>query len=198
MDDRARVEPGTRAAWRAWLEANHALSPGAWVIYPRQRFAETGDLGYEEIVLEALCFGWIDSRPGTVDERRTSLYVAPRKRGSGWAVTNKARLKRLTAEGLMAPAGLAAVERAKADGSWTSIDAAEAAVEADDLLAALDRHPGARTNWDAFPRGERKRIIQWIDTAKRPETRAARIEEAASLAARNERANEWVPPEQRG
>lgn len=197
MAERPTVEPATRSAWRAWLAANHTSSSGVWVVYPKRRFAGPDALDYEGIVLEALCFGWIDSRPGTVDERRTSLYVAPRKPGSGWASTNKARIELLTADGLMAPAGLAAVERAKADGSWTRIDGAEAAVEAPDLLAALDSHPGAHANWDAFPRGERKRIIQWIDTAKRAETRAARIEETATLAAQNIRANLWRPKEPR-
>ena len=78
-----------------------------------------------ELVEEALCFGWVDSRPGTVDALRTKLYVAPRKRGSGWASTNKARIARLEAEGRMAPAGLAALEAAKADGSWALLDTSE-------------------------------------------------------------------------
>jgi uncharacterized protein YdeI (YjbR/CyaY-like superfamily) len=198
MEDRPTIEPATRADLRAWLVEHHATARGVWVVYPKRKHAAPGALDYEAIVLEALCFGWIDSRPGTVDERRTSLYVAPRKPRSGWAVTNKARLDLLEAEGLMAPAGLAAVQRAKADGSWSSIDAAEAAVEAPDLLDALGAVPGARANWDAFPRGERKRIIQWIEMAKRPETRAARIEETARLAALNLRANLWRPRDERG
>lgn len=198
MDDRPTVEPATRAEWRAWLAEHHASERGAWVVYPKRRHAGPESLDYEAIVLEALCFGWIDSRPGTVDERRTSLYIAPRKPGSGWAATNKARLDQLIAAGLMAPAGLAAVARARADGSWTSIDGAEAAVESRELLDALDGQPGARANWDAFPRGERKRIIGWIEMAKRPETRAARIAETATLAAQNVRANLWRPKEERG
>ena len=150
------------------------------------------------MILEALCFGWVDSRPGPVDERRTKLYVAPRKPGSGWATSNKIRVEALAAAGLMAPAGLAAVARAKADGSWSRIDGSQAGIEPSDLLVGLARHPGARANWDAFPRGVRRAILQWIEHAKRPETRAARIKETASLAAQNVRANQWVPPDKRG
>ena len=190
MAGRPRIEPRDRAAWRAWLAANHAASPGVQVVYPKQRFAAPGDLDYESIVLEALCFGWIDSAAGVAEERRSSLLVSPRKRGSVWAASNKARIEALSAAGLLAPAGIAAVEQAQADGSWTRLDASEAAIEPPDLIAALERHPGARPQWDAFPRGTRKQLIGWIDVARRPETRAARIEETASLAARGIRANE--------
>ncbi len=192
MAEAATVEPGTRNAWRNWLEANHATSRGVWVVHPRRRYAEPGDLDYESVVEEALCFGWIDSRARAVDERRTSLYVAPRRPGGIWAASNKARLERLAAAGLMTPAGLAVVERAKADGSWTSLDRAEAAAESSDLRAALDARPGARATWDAFPRGERKMIIGWIDQARRPVTRAARIEQAAERAADGIRVGEWL------
>lgn len=185
MDGRATVEPATRADWRSWLVANHATKPGVWVVYPKVRHAGPAALDYEAIVLEGLCFGWIDSTAGRVDERRTRIWMAPRRRGSVWAASNKARVERLMAEGLMAPAGLAAVERAKADGSWTALDAAEALEEAPDLRGALDARPEARANWDAFAPSVRKMAIGWIDTARRPATRAARIEETVRLAAEN-------------
>ncbi len=152
-------------------------------------------LEYEAAVEEALCFGWVDSTAGRVDERRAKLYFAPRKAGSGWAATNKARVERLLAAGLMAPAGIAAVERAKADGSWTALDAIEQGVVPDDLAAALAASPPAAANFDAFPKSVRRAILYWISQAKRPETRAARILETATLAARNERANQ--PTERR-
>ena len=161
--------------------------------YRRKQAATPKDPGYEELVLEALCFGWVDSRPGAVDDERTRLYFSPRRPGSAWAATNKARVERLIADGLMTAAGLAVIERAKADGSWSRIDGSEAAIEPPDLLSAFARHPGSRTNWDAFPPGARKQILQWIEQARRAETRAARIEETASCASRNVRANEWRP-----
>jgi uncharacterized protein YdeI (YjbR/CyaY-like superfamily) len=191
MDDRPIVEPATRAEWRAWLSEHHATERGAWVVYAKRRHAAPGALDYEAIVLEALCFGWIDSTAGRVDEERTRLYVAPRKRGSIWAATNKARLELLEAAGLMAAAGRAVVDLAKADGSWTTLDRAEAGTEPPDLVEALAALDGARANWTAFPASTRKMAIGWIDVAKRPATRAARVEAVARAAAANERT---MPP----
>ena len=94
----------------------------------------------------------------------------------------------------MLAAGLAVVEAARADGSWSSLDDVENLVEPDDLRAALDGDPAARANWDAFPRSAKRAILDWVTLAKRPETRAKRIDEATTLAARNERANQWRGP----
>lgn len=148
---------------------------------------------YEESVEEALCFGWVDSRPRKLDAERTMLWFAPRKPGSGWARTNKQRVERLRAAGLMAPAGLAAVESAKADGSWTKLDAVEDLVVPPDLAAALAEHPPAVANFDAFPKSARRGILEWLVQAKTAPTRAKRVEETARLAQRNERANQWKP-----
>jgi len=187
LEDRPIVEPATRADWRAWLAERHATERGAWVVYRKRKHAGPDDIDYEAIVLEALCFGWIDSTSGRVDEERTRLYVAPRKLGSIWAATNKARLERLEAEGLVAPAGRAVVDQAKADGSWTTLDAAEAGTEPPDLVEALARDDLARAHWDAFPASTRKMAIGWISVAKRPQTRAARVEAVVVSAAANDR-----------
>lgn len=186
--DAPQVHADERAAWRAWLEANHATANGAWLVTWRRGHGPV--LDYEDAVEEALCFGWIDSTAGRVDAQRSKLYFAARKPGSGWAATNKARVARLVADGRMAPAGLAAVERAKADGSWTALDAIEQGIVPEDLAAALAAHPPAATNFAAFSRSARRALLVWIGSAKRPETRAARVEETAVRAARNERANE--------
>ena len=116
FDDAPLVEAEDRETWRAWLEANHATAAGVWLVGCR---AGSGRpiLDYGVSVEEALCFGWVDSRGGKVDERRSKLYFAPRRAQSGWSASNKERVERLMAEGRMAPAGLAAIERAKADGS---------------------------------------------------------------------------------
>ena len=119
---------------------------------------------------------------------------APRKARSGWARSNKERIERLTAAGLMEPAGLALVEAAKADGSWTLLDAVEDLVVPDDLGAALDAVPPARAHFDAFPRSVKRSILEWIVQARRPETRARRVAETAERASRNERANQWRRP----
>ncbi len=189
LDDAPLVQCETRAEWRAWLEANHATATGAWLVTWRKGTGRS-ILDYEAAVEEALCFGWVDGTAGTVDEQRRKLYYAPRRPRSGWASTNKARVERLIAAGLMAPAGLAAIERARANGAWTVLDDVENLVVPDDLAAALNANPPAEVHWTAFPPSARKAILWWIRQAQRPATRAARIEQAATLAALNERANE--------
>lgn len=174
LDDGEKVEVADAAAWRAWLEENHRVSTGAWLVRARPKsglvFVE-----YEEAIRQALCFGWIDGPVRTFDEMRGGLWFAPRRPSSGWAATNKARLIELEAAGLMTEAGIRAVEVAKANGSWTVLDNAEAGIEPDDLAAALDAAPAARAAWDDFPMSARKLGISLVDMARRPETRAARI-----------------------
>lgn len=188
LDDAPLVPADDRETWRSWLEANHAAARGAWLVTWRRGHGPV--LDYERAVEEALCFSWVDSTAGRIDEARSKLYFAPRKAGSGWAATNKARVERLLAEGRMAPAGIASVERAKADGSWSALDDIEQGIIPDDLAAALAERPPATKHFEAFPKSVRRAILVWIAAAKRPETRAARVLETATLAARNERANQ--------
>jgi uncharacterized protein YdeI (YjbR/CyaY-like superfamily) len=186
------VVAGTRTEWRAWLEANHARDEGVWLVTYKKGSGKPY-LDYDAAVEEALCFGWVDSKPGKLDDERTMLYYAPRKPRSGWSRPNKERVERLIAAGLMAPAGLAKVEAAKADGSWSALDAVEALEVPADLSAALDADPEARRHFDAFPRSAKRGILEWVCAAKKPETRAKRVEETARFAAQNVRANQWPP-----
>lgn len=117
--------------------------------------------------------------------------VRPRTPRSGWSKPNKERVERLISAGLMHPAGLAKIEAAKRDGSWTALDAIERLEIPPDLAVALDRFPDARRHFEGFPPSARRGILEWISTARRPETRARRVEETATLADRNERANQW-------
>jgi len=183
----------SRAGWHAWLDAHHATSRGVWTVTWKRRSGGPY-VPYDDLVEEALCFGWVDSLGRTLDERRWQLLMTPRKVGSGWSRPNKERIERLTAAGLMAPAGAAVVAAAQADGSWSSLDAVEDLIEPDDLRAALDASPDARRHWDDFPRSAKRGILEWIMQAKRDETRARRIRETAEQAARNERANQWRGP----
>jgi len=187
LDDAQLVHADDRATWRAWLEANHATSSGAWLVTWRRRSGRLG-LDYEAAIEEALCFGWVDSTAGRVDDDRGKLYFAPRKPRSGWAATNKARIERLLAEGRMAPAGVAAIDRAKANGSWEVLDSAERLVVPADLAAALDARPPAAANFAGFPPSARKQMLAWVALAMRPETRADRIRRVVDAAERNVRA----------
>ena len=186
LDEAPHVHADDRETWRAWLEANHATARGAWLVTWRPGSGRVG-LGYDAAVEEALCFGWVDSTAGRLDDRRSRLYFAPRRPRSPWAATNKARVERLTAEGRMAPAGLAAVERAKTNGSWEVLDSAERLEVPDDLAAALDARPPGAANFAAFPASTRKQLLGWVAPAVRPATRAARVAKVADAAARDER-----------
>ena len=184
------LHPLSRAAWRAWLVEHHARTQGIWLVSFKKATGRSR-VTYEESVEEALCFGWIDSKPNKLDDERSMLWFAPRKPGTGWSGPNKARIERLQQAGLMHPAGLAKIEQAQADGSWTSLDAVEALHLPADLADALAGDPAAAQNFMAFPRSVKRGILEWIQTARKPETRAARIAETARLASMNERANQW-------
>jgi uncharacterized protein YdeI (YjbR/CyaY-like superfamily) len=184
------IHPKSRAEWRAWLAQNQAKTEGVWLISYKKATGKSR-LDYNEAVEEALCFGWIDSKPNKLDEERSMLWFAPRKAGSGWSRLNKERVERMMAAGLMTPAGLEKIEAAKQDGSWQILDAVEALEIPPDLETAFAAYPSARQHFEAFPRSVKRGILEWISSAKRPQTRAKRIEETARLAEQNIRANQW-------
>lgn len=184
------VQAQSRAQWRAWLQRNHQRPEGVWLVIWKKASGRVG-LVYDEAVEEALCFGWIDSKPNKLDEHRSLLWFAPRKGATGWSRLNKSRVEKLAAAGLMMPAGLAKVEVAKADGSWNALDAVENLEVPSDLAAALAAYPHATNYFGQFPRSVKRSILEWIGNAKTPPTRAKRIEETARLAEANERANQW-------
>ena len=176
------LEVADREAWRAWLTAHGGESSGVWLAVGKKGGHAT-QLTYEEAVEEAVAHGWIDSTARKLDEDRYQQLFTPRKRGSAWSPSNKERVRRLTSEGRMAPGGIAAVEAAKADGSWEALDDVEALVVPDDLTAALAAQPEAARRFEAFTSSAKKQMLWWIATAKRPETRAKRIAESVRLAA---------------
>ncbi len=178
-DGIARVYAPDRAAWRAWLETNGETTSAVWLVYFKKGSGQPS-ITWDEAVEEALCFGWIDSKAKPIDELRYRQYFSPRKPTSVWSKVNKARLERLIADGLMREPGLRAIETAKANGSWSALDDVEALVIPDDLAVAFAESPGAREAFDRLSRTNRRNILQWIATAKRPQTRAKRI--AATVA----------------
>jgi uncharacterized protein YdeI (YjbR/CyaY-like superfamily) len=150
-------------------------------------------LGYDVVVEEALCFGWVDSKPNKLDEHRTMLWFSPRKPKSAWSRPNKERVARLMALGLMHASGLAKIKAAQADGSWTALDEVEQLVVPADLQEELARYADATAHFTAFPRSAKRGILEWISQAKKPDTRAKRVQETARLAQDNVRANQWQP-----
>ena len=138
------VKPRDRAAWRRWLEAHHATDGPVWLALVKKG-SEAAGVTYEEGVLEALCFGWIDSTAGRIDDDHYKVWMGARKLGSGWSAVNKRRIERLIDDGAMAPAGLAAIEAAKADGTWAKLDASHSLQVPKDLAAAFRRYPGSKS-----------------------------------------------------
>jgi uncharacterized protein YdeI (YjbR/CyaY-like superfamily) len=195
-DDYEQVLIESQAQWRSWLDAHHATSPGIWLVTWKKASGRPL-LSYDAIVDEALCYGWVDSRPRSIDGQRSARLVTPRKPASNWSARNKARVGQLTAAGRMHPAGLAAVATARANGAWNALDHVETLAEPADLAAALDATPGARRYWDAFPRSSRRAILEWISNARTDTTRQSRIQRTAADAARDIRANQWRQPQRR-
>jgi uncharacterized protein YdeI (YjbR/CyaY-like superfamily) len=186
LDDGERIIVADAAAWRTWLEQNHTVSTGAWLVRARPG-SDLVVVAYEDAIRQALCFGWIDGPTRTFDERMGGLWFSPRKPNSGWAATNKARIIELEASGEMTDAGRRAIAVAQANGWWSVLDNSEALREPDDLAAALDANPSARAEWDAFPASTRKFGIAQVDLARRAETRATRIAKIVDDAASGKR-----------
>lgn len=185
--DLQRVGVKSRAQWRRWLQANHRQTQSIWLVSYKR--SSPHYLAYADIVEEALCFGWIDSRPAKLDAERSMLLLSPRKPGSNWSKLNKDRVAALTAAGLMTPAGQAKIDQARLDGTWDALNSVEALEMPADLSAALRQIPPAETNFAAFPPSIRRGILEWISSAKSAPTRSKRIEETARLASVNVRAN---------
>jgi uncharacterized protein YdeI (YjbR/CyaY-like superfamily) len=173
-----------RAAWRAWLAANHARAEEVWLLFYKKRSGKRC-VSLGEAVEEALCFGWIDGKLHRIDDERHILRFCPRRPRSVWSESNKARVRRLTREGRMTPAGLEAVKRAKKNGQWQAArKLAEIRSPPADLGDALAANARAARFFASLPPSHRKTYIAWVLAAKRPETRARRIREVVARSAR--------------
>jgi uncharacterized protein YdeI (YjbR/CyaY-like superfamily) len=166
-----------RAAWRRWLEKNHAKSSAIRVVYYKKHSGKKS-LSYEEALEEALSFGWIDSIVNRLDEERYMQKYTPRKDASVWSAANKRRVAKLIAEGRMTEAGLAKVRAAKRLGTWTKLDRIDRDAEVPgELLRALEAEPPVKALFEKLPPSQKKLWSWWIASAKRPETRDRRIAE---------------------
>jgi uncharacterized protein YdeI (YjbR/CyaY-like superfamily) len=141
-------------------------------------------VSYDDAVEEALCFGWIDGRMRPADATFYLQLFTPRKAKSAWAQSNKTRVVRLIEAGLMTPAGLAAIEAAKACGSWDALTAAESLKVPPELRKAINANARAKQHWPAFSESRRKQFLYYLASAKRPDTREQRIAKIVSMLAR--------------
>jgi uncharacterized protein YdeI (YjbR/CyaY-like superfamily) len=175
------------SAWHAWLERHHADTPGVVLVLANKGTTSPTSLSYEQALEEALCFGWIDGQARRRDEATHLQRFTPRRRTSRWSKRNTERAERLIADGRMATAGLAEVDRAKADGRWEAAYASPSTSEVpDDLAAALDANTRARETFDRLSSQNRYAILYRLGSVKRPETRARRIEAFVEMLARGE------------
>jgi uncharacterized protein YdeI (YjbR/CyaY-like superfamily) len=187
IDDKAVLTFAHQKAWRAWLARHHATSPGIWL-----RLAKKGSnarsLTYADAIDVALCYGWIDGQAKRADEHYWLQTFTRRAKRSLWSKRNRDKATALIAAGAMAPAGLAEVERARADGRWdAAYDSPRHAAVPADLRSALNRNQRAKRFFATLDRHNRFAILFRIQTAKKEETRARRIAQFVTMLERQEK-----------
>ena len=180
-----KVEVDSAETLRNWLLENHSQPESVWLVTYKKHVGDKY-VSTQQVLDELIAFGWIDGVRRKLDDDRTMQLIAPRK-AQHWAKSYKERAARLEAEGRMHDAGRAAIEASKASGLWNFMDDVDALIKPDDLVEALAAHPDATENFDSFPPASQRFVLRWIKLAKKPATRAKRIEKTASLAAQNKR-----------
>jgi uncharacterized protein YdeI (YjbR/CyaY-like superfamily) len=174
-------------AWRAWLAKHHDKGPGVWLVLAKKGTSEPTSLSYDEALEQALCHGWIDGQVKRRDEGTFRQRFTPRRARSAWSKRNVGIAERLLAEDRMHPAGVRAIEQAKADGRWEAAYAGPATITVpDDLAAALAAEPRAQAMFEILTSQNRYSVLLRIDSAKRSDTRARRIEQFVAMLARGE------------
>jgi uncharacterized protein YdeI (YjbR/CyaY-like superfamily) len=182
-------------AWRRWLEKHHGQPDGVWLVLAKKGATKPTALTYEQALEEALCFGWIDGQAGSRDEVTYKQRFTPRRRRSAWSKRNTHRVERLLGEGRMHPAGIAEMDRAKADGRWEAAYGGSAEMEVpSELAAALAANSKAQAMFEALSSRNRYAILYRLRTAKRADTRARRLEQFVAMLARGETIYPQKPP----
>lgn len=171
-----------RDSWREWLAAHHDSSPGVWLVLAKKGTTDPTSLSYDQALDEALCQGWIDGQVRRRDEGTYSERFTPRRARSQWSARNVGIVSELVGQRRMRPAGMSQVERAKADGRWDAAYAGQGSIEVPaDLDAALTAAPRARAMFEILTSQNRYAVLYRIDSAKRADTRARRIEQFVAM-----------------
>jgi uncharacterized protein YdeI (YjbR/CyaY-like superfamily) len=174
-------------AFQLWLKKNHSASKGVWLEIAKPGAAQK-TITYAEAVEIALCYGWIDGQKKAKDAMYWLQRFTPRRPRSMWSKVNRERAEALIAAGRMQPSGQQEIDRAKADGRWdAAYDSARTAVVPADLQAVLDAHPKARAFFSTLNAANRYAVLWRVQTAKKPETRARRIDTLVAMLARGEK-----------
>lgn len=181
-DQLAELTVADAASWRGWLSENHSIPTGVWLVLAKKGTTEPTSLTYDEALEEALCYGWIDGQRRRGDEATFGQLFTPRRARSPWSTRNVGIVERLAAAGRMHAAGLAEVQRAKADGRWDAAYAGPASIEIPpDLASALAAAPKAQAMFGILTRLNHYAILRRIDMVKRPETRARHIQQFVAM-----------------
>jgi uncharacterized protein YdeI (YjbR/CyaY-like superfamily) len=175
------------AEWRTWLRSNQSDSPGVWLVLAKKGTTDPTTLSYDDALDEAICFGWIDGQLGRRDSATFRRRFTPRSARSPWSQRNVAIAERVSASGRMHRSGEDEVRRAKADGRWSTAYAGQASAEVpEDLANALAANPRAQAMFPKLTSANRYAILYRIESAKKIETRARRIEQFVEMLARGE------------
>ena len=175
MEIREKLYLQTREEWRDWLKNNHHRQEGIWLVYYKKHTGKPR-IPYEDAVEEALCFGWIDSIVKRVDEETYVQKFTPRRKRSVWSKLNKVRAIRLIKSGWMTPLGLEKIEEAKKNGIWQNAYTSKKRVEIpEDLKNALSSNKIAESFFNVLKLSNKNRYINWVNFARRQETRNNRI-----------------------
>ncbi len=174
-------------SWAAWLEKNHAASPGVWLRLAKKS-SNLKSVSYADAVEVALCYGWIDGQAKGQDENHSLQKFTPRSKRSIWSKRNQEKVAALIDSGRMKPAGLMEIERAKQDGRWAAAYDSPSTMEVPrDLQAALNEEARAKAFFKTLNSRNRYAILFQLQTAKKPETRARRIDKYVAMLAREEK-----------
>jgi len=172
------IHPKSQNQLRQWLIKNHTIPTGLWLITYKLASGKAR-------------IAYSDSKPNSLDEERSKLWIAPRKSTSGWSKINKAKVERLIKERKMHAAGMAKMNQAIVNGTWNKLDQVESLSIPMELEQEFKKYKTSKANFDAFPNSVKKSILEWIANAKKPETKNKRVSETAKLAESNIRANQW-------
>lgn len=186
--DMNTVSARTTADWRAWLAQHCRTENEVWLVIHHKDSA-TPSVRYHEAIEHALCYGWIDSQARKGDADSSQLRFTPRNPRSTWSPVNRQRAANMISLGLMTEPGQALIDLAKANGTWEVVPDGQRSAVPDDLQELLDSNDTARQNFQNFPPSSKRLILEWVASAKRPDTRRRRIEQTVTLAAVNIRTN---------
>ncbi len=183
LDSYKRVPVKSAKEWHDWLSKHHGNKESIWLVTHKKGMGPY--IPMDELIDEAIAFGWIDSTIRKLDEKRTLRLFSPRKKGSNWSAINKKRVVRLIKEKRMKPSGMKKVQAAKKDGSWKALDKVEKMVVPSDLKTAFRKYKMAKKYFDNFPQSSKRAILEWVNSAKTEPTRKKRVSETAKLADKN-------------